>query len=344
MNDAYESPTENLTKLQKLAVLLLVLGPESAAEILRHFEEKELEAISAEMVKFNFVSQELQAAVLRDFAQVAVEAGTSVTGGVDFVSNTLTRAVGQFRAANIVNRVAKGVNATMLRPILEADMRELFNLIRHEQPQTIALLVSYFPPEKASELLAFCTAELRDQVVERLATLAPTPIEVLEKLVAVLTRKLSEKTTRALSRSGGVQSAAMLLNKLGRDTSKTVLTSLEERNPDLCSAIRKKMFTFEDMNRLDAAALQKVLREVDTRDLALALKKAAAPLQALILGGVSKRAAETVREEMSFLGSVKLKEVEEAQTRIIDVVRSLESEGEIELDAGEEAKRDEVMA
>lgn len=338
----------SLTRVQKFAVLLLMLGTDSAAQILKNCDEKELEAVSAEMARFNIVSQEIQAEVLRDFAQVAVDAGTAVSGGADIVRATLEKAVGQFRASTIVSRfTGDGLTsevATALRPIIEAESRELFNLIRSEQPQTIALLASHLPAEKASEMLNFCPPELRDQVVERLATLSPTPIEVIEKMLAVLSRKLAAKPTRALSRTGGLKSAAALLNALKRDMSKTVLTSIEERNPDLGKAIRQKMFTFDDVGRLEPAALQKILREVDTRDLAVTLQKAGESVKGALLSCISKRAAETVREEISFLGAVKLREVEAAQGRIIEVVRRLESEGEIELNAGEEAKADEVMA
>lgn len=338
----------DLTRVQKLAVLLLMLGPDSAAQILKNCDEKELEAVSAEMARFNVVSQEMQAEVLRDFAQVAVDAGTAVSGGVVVVRAALEKAVGQSRAATILSRFAGDIPAsevaTALHPIIEAEPRELFNLIRAEQPQTIALLASHLPAEKASAMLSFGPPELRDQVIERLATLSPTPVEVMERVLAVLNRKLAANSTRPLSRTGGLKSAAALLNALKRDMSKTVLTSIEERNPDLGKAIRQKMFTFEDVGRLEPAALQKILREVDTRDLALALQKAGEPVKAALLNCISKRAAETVREEMSFLGAVKLREVEAAQGRIIEVVRRLEGEGEIELNAGEEAKPDEIMA
>lgn len=335
----------SLTRMQKLAVLLLMLGPDSAAQILQCFEERELEAVSTEMARLRSVGQELQTQVLREFSQVAVQAGTALNGGPEVVRTTLEKAVGQTRASSIVSRVVdEATPSAVVRPLLEAEPRELFNLIRAEQPQTIALLVSHLPPDRASELLGFCSADLRERVVERLATLAPTPIEVVEKIVAVIRHRLASKPARALSRSGGVKSAATLLNTLNREVSRTVLTSIEERNPELGRAIRQKMFTFEDLARLEVPELQKLLREVDTRDLALSLKKASEPLQAALLRCISKRAGETVREEMSFLGSVKLREVEAAQSRIVEIVRRLESEGEIELHAEEEVQTDEVLA
>ena len=339
--ESASSPPPELTRPQKLAVLLCMLGPESAAQILKHFEEREMEIIIGEMGKLELISYEVQLQVLREFASVAIQASTSVAGGPEIVRLTLEKAVGQHRAASIVGRAGNGTaqpfSPEILRPIIEADPRELFNAIKSEHPQTIALLTSYLPPANASAFLNQCPVELRDQIVERLATLEPTPIEVIEQIVRILSRKLGIKATRAINETGGVKSAATLLNTLERTMSKTVLTSIEERNPDLSKSIRAKMFTFEDLNRLDSSALQKVMREVDTRDLAVSLKKTTYQVKAALLGAISKRAAETVKEEISFLGNLKTKEIEAAQTRIVDIVRRLEGEGEIDLNPQEES-------
>jgi flagellar motor switch protein FliG len=179
--------------------------------------------------------------------------------------------------------------------------------------------------------------ELRDQVIERLATLNPTPVEVMETVADVLQQRISGRTMRGLNQSGGIKSAADVLNALNKTVSKAILTSLEERNAELGQAIRQKMFTFADLTRLDNTALQKVMREIDMRDLAMSLKKSDEVLKAKLLGAISKRAAETVNEEMSFMTGLKLKEIEAAQTRIIEVVRRLENDGEIEIEAAQPA-------
>lgn len=338
-SSAPSTPTE-LTRPQKLAVLLCMLGPDSAAQVLKNFDEREMELIIGEMGKLELISHELQHQVLREFASVAVQASTSVAGGAEIVRLTLEKAVGQSRAASIVGRAGNGgpqpVPSEILRPIIEADSRELFNAVKTEHPQTIALMTSYLPPECASAFLNQCPVELRDKIVERLAMLQPTPIEVIEQIVAILSRKLGVKPTRAISETGGVKSAATLLNVLDRTMSKVVLTSIEERNPDLSKSIRAKMFTFEDLTRLDTGGLQKVMREVDTRDLAISLKKASYQVKTALLGAISKRAAETVKEEIGFLGNLKAKEIEAAQTRIVDIVRRLEGEGELDLNPQEE--------
>ncbi len=335
----------NMTKVQKLSALLIMLGHESAAQIMKNLDEHELEAVCTEMTKLTSIPQHLQLAILREFSDVAVEASTALLGGVPFTQTSLERSVGLFRASAILSRVAP-VRAPVpaMQQIIEMEARQIFNLLKVEQPQTIALILSYLPVEKGSEVIGHLKPELRDQVVERLATLAPTPIEVVEKVATMLNTRAGGKSPRALHQTGGVKTAAELLNAIDKGISKVVLASLEERNPDLGQAIRRKMFTFEDVALLDKPSLQKVLREVDMRDLAIALKTASDKLKAAFLSCLSKRAAETVNEEIAFMGSIKLREIEAAQQRIIDVVRQLESEGEIELEVSAHAARHETVA
>ncbi len=321
-----------MTKVQKLAALLIVLGPESAAQVLRNLDEHELEAVTAEMSKQQFISQQLQEELLREFSEVAVEASTGIRGGVEVTKNALEKSVGLFRASNIISRVAPmRTPVAAMQQITDMESRQIFNLIKQEQPQTIALVVSYLSPEKASQLIPMLRNEVRDQVVERLATMAPTPIEIVERVVDVLNHKLGGKHTRALNQTGGVKTAAELLNAMDKNLSKSLLITIEERNPELGASIRQKMFTFEDLAQLDPPSIQKVLREVEMHDLAVALKTSSENLKRLLLACISKRAAETVNEEISFMGPLKLRDIESAQTRIIEVVRRLESEGEIDL-------------
>jgi flagellar motor switch protein FliG len=190
-------------------------------------------------------------------------------------------------------------------------------------------------------VLNMLRVEQRDQVIERLATLAPTPVEVGERVVAVLNAKLGVKQTRALEQTGGITSVADLLNAMDKTVRTTMLTNIEGRNPDLSQAIRKKMFTFEDLLSLDAPYIQRIMREIDMRDLTVALKKVSEPLKRLLLSNISRRAAASVQEEMAFLGHVKARDIEAAQFRIIDSVRKLEAEGEIEIDGGSKTTESE---
>ena len=333
--DISAAPAEGaaLTRIQKLAALLVMLGPESAGQILKQFTSREIEAISREMSRFNLITLEQQEEILSEFSEVAIAASTSLTAGVEVTRNTLEKALGTLKAGDILSRIAPTrAPVGAMQTIAEMDARHIFNLIRDEQAQTIAFVMSYLPPEKAAQVFALVRPEQRDTILERLATLAPTPLEVAEKVVDVLTAKLGIKQTRAFSQTGGVTPAADLLNAMDKTLTRSLLNNIEQRNPELCQAIRKKMFTFEDLLRFRPETIQRIMRETDMRDLSLALKKASEPLKKLLLSNISRRGAEAVREEMSMMGTVKLRDVEAAQFRIIDSVRKLEIEGEIDLD------------
>ncbi len=345
--ESESSPTDigQMTKVQKLAALLILLGPESAAQIVKIFDEHELELISVEMSKITLISQELQADILREFSEVALNSATGVLGGVGFTKSVLERSVGASRASDIINRISPASEPVpAMKQIIEMEPRQLSNLLKIENPQTIALVVSYLSPDKSSQLLMLLRPEVRDQVVERLATLAPTPVEVVERIADVLNRRAGTKAARAVNQTGGIKNAANLLNALDKNTGQSMLVELERRNPELTAAIRQKMFTFDDLALLDAASLQKIMREVDMRDLAVSLKTASPQLKSKLLSCISKRAAETVNEEISFLGPLKKKDIEAAQLRIIDNVRQLESQGEIDLSNATSPRRDELLA
>src|SRR5580698_1537131 len=327
-----------LNKTQKLAALLVMLGSESAAAILKQFQPREIESISREMARFNLITREQQQEILMEFSNVAVSASTSVSAGVEVTRNTLEKALGSFKASDVLGRVTSTrAPIGAMQGIADMDPRHIFNLLRDEKVQAITFIISHLSPEKAAQVLNLLRPEQRDQVIERLATLAPTPVEVGEKVVAVLNAKLGVKQT------GGITSVADLLNAMDKTVSKTLLTNIEGRNPDLSQAIRKKMFTFEDLLSLDPPYIQRIMREIDTRDLTVALKKASEPLKRLLLSNISRRAAASVQEEMAFLGHVKARDIEAAQFRIIDSVRKLEAEGEIEIDASKSAESEYEM-
>jgi flagellar motor switch protein FliG len=333
-----ESPASHMTSFQKIAALLVMLGPEGASVVLKGLAPAEVDAISVEMAKIGLMDRPLQEAILKEFSNVAVEASTSVRGGVEFTTQALEKAMGIFKANNIVTRVAPSrTPVAAMQEIVEMEPRQIATIIKAEQPQTIALILSYLPPDKAGQVLTLTRNEIRDQVVERLATLVPTPIEAVERVVAILGAKTGTRQTRALNQTGGLKAAAALLNALDKNNSKALLVAMEERNPELVQSIQQKMFTFEDLAGIEPAGLQRVLREVDLRELAIALKSASEELKGALLGAISKRAAETVGEEMGLMGPLKLRDIETAQNKIIEVVRRLESEGEISIGREETA-------
>jgi len=333
-----------LNKMQKLAALLVMLGAESAAVILKQFQPREIESISREMARFNLITREQQQEILVEFSNVAVSASTSVSAGVEVTRHTLEKALGSFKASDVLGRVTSTrAPVGAMQAIAEMDPRHIFNLLRDEKEQAITFVISHLSPEKAAQVLNLLRPEQRNQIIERLAMLAPTPVEVGEKVVEVLNAKMGIKQTRALAQTGGITSVADLLNAMDKTVSRTLLTHIEEHNPDLSQAIRKKMFTFEDLVSLDPPYIQRIMQEIDMRDLTVALKKVSEPLKRLLLSNISRRAAASVQEEMAFLGHVKMRDVEAAQFRIIDAVRKLEAEGEIEIGSPTSAESEYEM-
>jgi len=321
------------THMQKLAGLCLILDPENATHILKQLDPRDLESVSSEMTKFRTISRELQAFILGEFSGLAVDAVSSVSVKSESVQQLLEKSVGMFRASDILGRVQPTrTPASAMQRMLEMDARHIFNQLRYERPQTIAMVASYLTPEKCSQLLSLMPDDQRNAVIERLASMSPTSVEVVENVVEVLHSKFANNRIRTLNQTGGAKAAAQVLNAMPKTLSKSILDSLKERNPELTQLVLQKMFTFEDLERLDSKILQKILQAVESRTLTLALKGASEKVSQKLLSCLSKRAAESVREEISFLGAVKAKEIEAAQTQVIAAVRQLETDGEIEIE------------
>jgi len=324
-----------MTHLQKLAALLILLGEDSASILLKYFDDNERELISAEMANLPLMNLEQQTSVLKEFTELALQANAALGGSVEYTRTVLEKSVGLFKAAEIIGRVStRRTSVATMQQIIDMEPLAIVNLIKEEQPQTIALVISYLSAQKGAEVLLNLPEHLSEQVVERLATLSSTPIEVVETVGEVLSKKIGPKISRALNQTGGVKSAAAVLNVMDKTHRQNILNKLDERTPELVRSIRMKMFTFDDLAILDNKALQKILREVDASSLAIALSAANENLRAALLGAISKRAADTVVDEISNLGRITLREIEQSQDSIIDIVRKLEAEGEISLDVG----------
>lgn len=342
MNDAILSTVDytQLNKIQKLALFMIVVGPEPAGELLRYFDDNDIELICREIANFRIVSRELQEQVLNEFADIIGESIGAILGGSHFAQKALELAKGEFKAANLLGRISPvGSSLEVIKEISEMEPRQIYNLIRYEQPQTIAFVISYLQLDKSSAVINMFPPEAKEEIVERIGRMEDTNLEHVGKVVASLRSHFNIKQKPSMHRSGGVRTVADLLNLMDKDASRLILSSLEQRNPQLGSQIRRKMFSFEDLSRLALADLQRVMREVDMNDLTIALKSANGQMQQIIYSAVSKRAAESLKEEMSMMGPVRLKEVEAAQDRIIQVVRRLEEEGEIALDNGNSSDR-----
>jgi flagellar motor switch protein FliG len=329
-----------LNRQQKLAVFLICVGPDAAAEVFKHFEDAEIELICREMAAFSMVSESVKKQVLEEFSGIVAQGVSSALGGIPFAQRAVEMAKGDYKASAIIGRVGVGPVGTsidVIKDISEMEGRQIFNLVKHEQPQTISFVLSYLDSTKAAEVFALLSPDLREEVIERLGTIESTSLDLVSKIVRSLGKHFDSKVRPTFHHSGGVRAVASLLNQLEKDMSKTLLTRLEERNAALGASIRKKMFSFEDLNRLQPADLQRVLREVDSANLAIAMKSASEPLRDKIYGSLSKRAAEGLREEIELLGPVRLKDVETAQDAIIVAVRRLEEEGQISLDTEHQA-------
>jgi flagellar motor switch protein FliG len=324
-----------LSRQQKLAIFLIIIGPEAAAEVLRQFDDAEIELICREMSTFTVVPSEVQKLSLEEFSSLIAKSVSTALGGLGYAQRTLEIAKGDYKASTIVGRIGPvvGTSVEVIKDISEMEGRQIFNLVKHEQPQTISFLLSYLDSAKSAEVFALLGPDLREEVIERLGTIESTSLELVSKIARSLGKHYDTKVRPAFHRSGGVRAVADLLNQLDKEMSKNLLARLEERNATLSAAIRKKLFSFEDLLRLQPADLQRVLREVDSANLAIAMKSASETLRERIYGSISKRAAETLKEELEMLGPVRLKDVEAAQDAIIQVVRRLEEEGQITLEA-----------
>ena len=327
--------TLNLNASQKLAAFLVIMGEDAAAEIVKNFDDNERELVCAEMANLPLLDSQQQGEVLQEFTEMAVEARSGISGSVDFTRSVLEKSVGLFKAAEIIGRVGTArTSVASMQQIIDLDSTSITNLLKEEDAQTIALVLSYLSAAKGSEVLMGLPERQREIVVEKLATLESTPIEVVETLGDVLSSKVGERISRALNQTGGEKSAAAVLNAMSKDDRKKLLDNIDERQPDLVRSIRMKMFTFDDLQTLDVKTMQKIMREVDAGQLAIALKAATTTLRDAMLGALSKRAAENVYEEIEGLpDNLSMRAIESSQNGIIDVVRQLETEGEISLES-----------
>lgn len=320
---------KQLTGRQKAAIFLVTLGSEISSEIFKHLREDEIETLTFEIARLDSVESEDRDAVLQEFQELMMAQDFITSGGIDYARELLEKSLGSQKAVDIINRLTSSLQVRPFDFIRRTDPTHLLNFIQQEHPQTIALILAYLEPQKASIILGSLPHEVQSDVAKRIATMDRTSPEVLREVERVLEKKLSTLSSEDYTAAGGVESIVDILNLVDRSTEKGIIESLEEDDPELAEDIKKRMFVFEDTVLLDDRAIQKVLREVDTNELAKALKAVDSEVQDKIYRNMSKRAATLLKEDMEFMGPVRLKDVEEAQQKIVSIIRKLEEQGEI---------------
>lgn len=320
---------KNLTGRQKAAVFLVTLGSEISSEIFKHLREDEIEALTFEIARLDTIEPEERDKVLLEFKELMMAQDFISSGGIDYARELLEKSLGSQKAVDIINRLTSSLQVRPFDFIRRTDPAHLLNFIQQEHPQTIALILAFLEPQKASIILGSLPHEVQSDVAKRIATMERTSPEVLREVERVLEKKLSTLSQEDYTAAGGVENIVEILNLVDRSTEKTIIESLEEEDPELAEEIKKRMFVFEDIVLLDDRAIQKVLREVDTAELAKALRGVEAEVQDKIYRNMSKRASSLLKEEMEYMGPVRLKDVEETQQKIVSIIRKLEDQGEI---------------
>ncbi len=327
---------EKLSGRKKAAVLIMTLGPETASKIFKHLSDEEIEQLTLEIANMNKVSPELKDEVMNEFHEMALAQDYISRGGIQYAKEILEKALGPQKAAAIINRLTASLQVRPFDAIRKTDPSQLLNFIQGEHPQTIALIIAYLQPNQAAAVLSGLKPDLQADVAKRVATMDRTSPEVIKDVERILEQKMSTLVINEYATAGGIDSIVNILNMVDRGTEKTIMDELDEGDPELADEIRKRMFVFEDIVLLDARAIQQLNRVIDMKDMALALKTASEDVKNVIFTNLSKRAAEMLKEDIEFLGPVRLREVEEAQQRIVNEIRRLEDAGEIVIARGGE--------
>ena len=323
-----------LTGKQKAAILLISLGPDVSASIYKHLSEDEIEQLTLEISSVRKIEPSLKEAVLHEFEQITLAQNYLEKGGVSYAKQVLEKALGPEQAMMIINRLTSSLQVRPFDFARKADPMQLLNFIQHEHPQTIALILSYLEPIQAGQILSSLPQERQADIARRIATMGSTSPEVINEVEQILERKLSATVTQDYTQTGGLEAVVEVLNGVDRATEKIIIDTLEIQDPALAEEIKQRMFVFEDIVTLDNRSIQRVIRDAENDDLLLSLKVASEEVKSIIFKNMSSRMVETFKEEMEFMGPVRLKDVEEAQSRIVAAIRRLEDAGEIVLARG----------
>jgi|LakMenEpi03Aug12_release.lakeMendotaPanAssembly.Ray.scaffolds.fasta_scaffold189363_2 flagellar motor switch protein FliG len=324
---------ESMTKAQKLAAFLIIVGPELAPELMKQLRDPEIELVAREMANMDVVDFQLQEKILDEFCELIGDGLSAALGGMSFVQRALEAAKGTHAASSILLRALPASSSMdAVRELSQMDTRQIYNIIKNEQPQTVAFIMSYLDAKQVSQIIPLFSPQAREEIVERLGSMDSISSELINKVLKSLGRHLSSGPQQySVHRRGGAHAAAQLLNSLDKDLSKDLLSRIEERNAELGEAIRKRLFTFGDIARLSQRDIQRLLRDIETQDLAIAMRNASEPAKRALFGAMSRRASESLKEEIDLQGPVRNKDVEAAQERIITQIMTLSEAGEIDI-------------
>jgi flagellar motor switch protein FliG len=319
---------------QKAAILLITLGPEKSAQIFKHLKEEDIEQLTLEIANMRTVSPEEKESILNEFYQVCLAQEYISEGGIAYAKEILERALGGQKALDVINKLTASLQVRPFDFVRKADPSQILNFIQGEHPQTIALILAYLKPQQAATIVSALPQDKQADVARRIAIMDRTSPDIIKEIERVLERKLSSMVTQDYTMAGGLSAIVDILNSVDRGTEKYIMESLEVQDTDLAEQIRKRMFIFDDIITLDSRSIQRVIREVENGDWALALKSANEEVQKSVFVNMSKRLAEMIKEDMDYMGPVRLRDVEEAQQKIVNVIRKLEDAGEIVISRG----------
>ena len=320
---------EELSTKQKAAVVLMLIGSDLAGKIVRHFTEDQSEQLSIELARLDKVTPEQREAIIKEFYDIAEAQNFVAEGGLEQARVMLESAYGPDKANEMLKRIVTAMQVVPFDFLRKVDPAQILSFIQDEHPQTIALVLAYMPITAAADILTKLSPELRADVAGRIALMDQTPPEVIKRVEQVLEKKLSTVVNQEMTQAGGPKALVDLLNRVDRSTERLILDSLEESSPELADTVKNMMFVFEDILSLDDRAIQAIMREVDMKDLATALKGTNPDVQNKVFKNMSERAVSMLREDMEFMGPVRLRVVEEAQQKIVAVIRRLEETGEL---------------
>ena len=325
---------ERINGLQKAAILLIALGPEKSASVFKHLKEDEIEELTLEIANTRSVTPQLKEDVINEFYQICLAQQYIAEGGISYAKELLEKSFGSDKARDVIGKLTSSLQVKPFEFVRKTDASHLLSFIQDEHPQTIALILSYLAPNQASMIISALPPDRQADVAKRIAIMDRTSPDVIKEVERVLESKLASLVNQDYTIIGGVDSVVEILNAVDRGTEKHIMETLEIEEPELADEIRKKMFVFEDILLLDDRSIQRVLREVDNNDLAIALKGSNEDVQNAIFNNLSKRLAVMIKEDMDFMGPVRMKDVEEAQQKIVNIIRKLEDSSEIVISRG----------